>query len=280
VARVGIDVGSLYTKGVLIAEDRRLLASAVEPTTTDVPGLTERMLARLLAEAGLTMADIEGIGATGTGRRRVKVADVARTEISAFAWGAKLLHPPVRLVIDAGGQGVRAIEMDQWGMMTNFRTNDKCSSGTGCFLDTMSFALGVDMPEFGTIGRGSACPSSIMQTCTVFAESEVVSAVARGGSKADIVAGLNAMVAKRMASLAKTLAVRGDVVFAGGMARNRQVVELLRSQLAHRVVVPDDPHLVGALGAAILAPKRRRAGGAAPEAREAAPASPPGEARA
>jgi len=280
VARVGIDVGSLYTKGVLIAEDRRLLASAVEPTTNDVPGLSERMLARLLAEAGVAMADVEGVGATGTGRRRVRVADVARTEISAFAWGAKLLHPPVRLVIDAGGQGVRAIEMDEWGMMTNFRTNDKCSSGTGCFLDTMSYALGVEMPEFGTIGRGSACPSSIMQTCTVFAESEVVSAVARGGSKADIVAGLNTMVAKRMASLAKTLAVRGDVVFAGGMARNRQVVELLRAQLSHRVVVPESPHLVGALGAAILAPKRRKVGGTAPEPGGTAATVPSSEVRA
>ena len=279
-ARVGIDVGSLYTKGVLIAEDRRLLASAVEPTTNDVPGLSERMLARLLAEAGVAMADVEGVGATGTGRRRVRVADVARTEISAFAWGAKLLHPPVRLVIDAGGQGVRAIEMDEWGMMTNFRTNDKCSSGTGCFLDTMSYALGVEMPEFGTIGRGSACPSSIMQTCTVFAESEVVSAVARGGSKADIVAGLNTMVAKRMASLAKTLAVRGDVVFAGGMARNRQVVELLRAQLSHRVVVPESPHLVGALGAAILAPKRRKVGGTAPEPGGTAATVPSSEVRA
>ena len=279
-ARVGIDVGSLYIKAVLIAEDRRLLASAVEPTTNDVPGLSERMLARLLADAGVPRADVEGVCATGTGRRRVGFADAVRTEISAFAWGAKLLHPPVRLVIDAGGQGVRAIEMDEWGMMTNFRTNDKCSSGTGCFLDTMSYALGVDMPEFGTIGRGSACPSSIMQTCTVFAESEVVSAVARGGSKADIVAGLNTMVAKRMASLAKTLAVRGDVIFAGGMARNRQVVELLRAQLSHRVVVPESPHLVGALGAAILAPKRRKVGGTAPEPGGTAATVPSSEVRA
>ena len=256
-ARAGIDVGSLHTKVVLIAEDQRLLAHAVEPTTNDVPGLTSALLERVCKEAGLRSAELEAVGATGTGRRRVKVADGTKTEISAFAWGAKFLHPPVRLVIDAGGQGVRAIEMDEWGMMTNFRTNDKCSSGTGCFLDTMSFALGVDLPEFGTIGRGSACAASINNTCTVFAESEVVSAVARGGSKADIVAGLNSMVAKRMASLAKTLTVRGDVVFAGGMARNRQVVELLRAQIAHRVVVPENPHLVGALGAAILAPRRR-----------------------
>ena len=256
-ARAGIDVGSLHTKVVLIAEDRRLLAHAVAPTTNDVPGLTAALLERVCEEAGVRSADLEGVGATGTGRRRVRVADGTKTEISAFAWGAKFLHPPVRLVIDAGGQGVRAIEMDAWGMMTNFRTNDKCSSGTGCFLDTMSFALGVDLPEFGTVGRGSTCASSINNTCTVFAESEVVSAVARGGSKADIVAGLNSMVAKRMASLAKTLTIRGDVVFAGGMARNRQVVELLRAQIAHRVVVPENPHLVGALGAAILAPRRR-----------------------
>jgi predicted CoA-substrate-specific enzyme activase len=256
-------VGSLYTKALVMADDRRVLARAVEVTTTDVPGLTERMLAGLLEDAGVALAEVQGIAATGQGRRRVAFADATKTDFTAFAWGAKLLHDPVRLVIDAGGQGVRVIEMDEWGMMTNFRTNDKCSSGTGCFLDTMSFALDVEQADMGTVGRASACAASINSACTVFAESEVVSAVARGKSKSDIVAGLNGMVAKRMASLAKTLAVRGDVVFAGGVARNRQVVELLRERLNHRVVVPDDPHLIGALGAAVLAPKRERGGGEA-----------------
>jgi predicted CoA-substrate-specific enzyme activase len=257
VARIGFDVGSLYTKALVIDADRRILANGVEATTTDVPGLAERMLTRMLEEAGIALAQVEGIAATGQGRRRVPFADVYKTDFTTFAWGAKLLHDSVRLVIDAGGQGVRIIEMDEWGMMTNFRTNDKCSSGTGCFLDTMSFALDVDQADMGEVGRASLCAASINSSCTVFAESEVVSAVARGQSKSDIVAGLNTMVAKRMASLAKTLAVRGDVVFAGGVARNYQVVELLRDRFNHRVVVPADPHLVGALGAAILAPHTR-----------------------
>ncbi len=261
--RVGFDVGSLYTKALVIAEDRRVLARGMEATTNDVPGLTERMLARLLEEAGVAVAEVKGIAATGQGRRRVAFADVTKTDFTAFAWGAKLLHEPVRLVIDAGGQGVRVIEMDEWGMMTNFRTNDKCSSGTGCFLDTMSYALDVEQADMGTVGRASMCAASINSSCTIFAESEVVSAVARGQSKSDIVAGLNTMVANRMASLAKTLAVRGDVVFAGGVARNHQVAELLRGRFNHRVVVPDDPHLIGALGAAVLAPTRGREGGEA-----------------
>ncbi len=261
--RVGFDVGSLYTKALVIAEDRRVLARGMEATTNDVPGLTERMLARLLEEAGVAVAEVKGIAATGQGRRRVAFADVTKTDFTAFAWGAKLLHEPVRLVIDAGGQGVRVIEMDEWGMMTNFRTNDKCSSGTGCFLDTMSYALDVEQADMGTVGRASVCAASINSSCTIFAESEVVSAVARGQSKSDIVAGLNTMVANRMASLAKTLAVRGDVVFAGGVARNHQVAELLRGRFNHRVVVPDDPHLIGALGAAVLAPTRGREGGEA-----------------
>ena len=259
--RVGFDVGSLYTKALVIGDDRRVLARAVEVTTIDVPGLTQSMLARLVEDAGLSIGDIAGIAATGQGRRRVSFADVTKTDFTTFAWGAKVLHEPVRLVIDAGGQGVRIIEMDEWGMMTNFRTNDKCSSGTGCFLDTMSFALDVEQAEMGNVGRAAVCAASINSSCTVFAESEVVSAVARGQSKADIVSGLNTMVAKRMASLAKTLAVRGDVVFAGGVARNWQVVELLRDRFNHRVVVPEDPHLVGALGAAILAPHQRRSKG-------------------
>ena len=257
-ARVGMDVGSLYTKGLVIGEDRRVLARAVEATTTDVPGLTQAMLTDLLAKAGIALEEVKGVAATGQGRRRVPFADVTKTDFTAFAWGAKVLHEPVRMVIDAGGQGVRVMEMDEWGMMTNFRTNDKCSSGTGCFLDTMAFALDVEQADMGDVGRASVCAASINSACTVFAESEVVSAVARGQSKSDIVSGLNQMVAKRMASLAKTLAVRGDVVFAGGVARNHQVVELLRDRFNHRVVVPDDPHLVGALGAAILAPHERR----------------------
>lgn len=258
-ARIGFDVGSLYTKALVIGDDRRVLARAVEATTTDVPGLTRSMLTGLLAEAGIAIEEVGGVAATGQGRRRVPFADVIKTDFTSFAWGAKLLHEPVRLVIDAGGQGVRVIEMDEWGMMTNFRTNDKCSSGTGCFLDTMAFALDVDQADMGAVGRSSLCAASINSACTVFAESEVVSAVARGQSKADIVSGLNGMVAKRMASLAKTLAVRGDVVFAGGVARNEQVVALLRESMNHRVVVPDDPHLIGALGAAILAPHERGA---------------------
>ncbi len=258
--RVGFDVGSLYTKALMISDDRSPLAVVVEATTTDVPGLTQAMLVRLLEEVGLALDQVDGIAATGQGRRRVPFADVTKTDFTAFAWGAKMLHEPVRLVIDAGGQGVRVIEMDEWGMMTNFRTNDKCSSGTGCFLDTMSYALDIEQADMGVVGRSSLCSASINSACTVFAESEVVSAVARGKSKADIAAGLNAMVAKRMASLAKTLAVRGDVVFAGGVARNQQVVELLRDRFNHRVVVPENPHMVGALGAAILAPHRRRKG--------------------
>jgi predicted CoA-substrate-specific enzyme activase len=250
-------VGSLYTKALVIGDDRRVLARSIEATTTDVPSLTQSMLAQLLSEAGITLEQVGGVAATGQGRRRVAFADVTKTDFTSFAWGAKLLHEPVRLVIDAGGQGVRIIEMDEWGMMTNFRTNDKCSSGTGCFLDTMAFALDVEQADMGDVGRASVCAASINSACTVFAESEVVSAVARGQSKADIVSGLNGMVAKRMASLAKTLAVRGDVVFAGGVARNHQVVELLRDRFNHRVVVPDDPHLIGALGAAILAPHER-----------------------
>lgn len=257
-ARVGIDVGSLYTKGLVIGEDRRVLARAVEATTTDVPGLTRSMLTVLLERAGIGPSEVRGVAATGQGRRRVPFADVTKTDFTTFAWGAKVLHEPVRMVIDAGGQGVRVMEMDEWGMMTNFRTNDKCSSGTGCFLDTMAFALDLEQADMGEVGRASLCAASINSSCTVFAESEVVSAVARGQSKSDIISGLNRMVAQRMASLAKTLAVRGDVVFAGGVARNRQVVELLRKGFNHRVVVPDDPHLVGALGAAILAPHERR----------------------
>lgn len=256
--RVGIDVGSLYTKGLVIAEDRRVLAMAVEATTTDVPGLTQTMFTDLLSQAGCGLDEVEGVASTGQGRRRVPFADVNKTDFTTFAWGAKVLHAPVRMVIDAGGQGVRVIEMDEWGMMTNFRTNDKCSSGTGCFLDTMAFALDVELADMGDVGRASLCAASINSACTVFAESEVVSAVAKGESKADIVSGLNQMVAKRMASLAKTLAVRGDVVFAGGVGRNWQVVELLRDRFNHRVVVPDDPHMVGALGAAILAPHQRK----------------------
>jgi predicted CoA-substrate-specific enzyme activase len=258
VVRVGIDVGSLYTKGLVISEDRRVLARAVEATTTDVPGLTQSMLADLLTRAGIALEEVRGVASTGQGRRRVPFADVYKTDFTAFAWGAKLLHDPVRMVIDAGGQGVRIIEMDEWGMMTNFRTNDKCSSGTGCFLDTMAYALEVELADMGDVGRASLCAASINSSCTVFAESEVVSAVAKGESKMDIISGLNQMVAKRMASLAKTLAVRGDVVFVGGVGRNRQVVELLRQRFNHRVVVPDDPHMVGALGAAVLAPHQRK----------------------
>lgn len=252
---LGIDVGSITTKVILLEHGKNLIGSRVRPTSMEPDKLVEEMVTALLQEHGLSRDDIRNTVATGQGRKAITMADLVRTEITAFAKGAHFLYPGVQIAVDIGGQGIRVTKIGEMGIVSDFRTNDKCSSGTGCFMDTMAVALEVGIDSMGELSLESIHPENISTTCTVFAESEVVSLVAKGKNKEDIISGLNAMVAKKIAALISATRSHGPILLGGGVALNNGIIEGLKETLDREIIVPRDPQLIGAIGAAVLAPK-------------------------
>lgn len=257
----GIDVGTLYTKLVLMKDDV-VVAMLMERTTMDSATQSRNMLDKALDMSGMPReAEVE-VESTGAGRKNVPFASAQKTDYITMTTGARYLHPAARIVIDIGGQGIRIVELDEMGVMQNFRTNDKCSTGTGCFLETMSIALNVEHELMGELGMAAKAPCRIHAICTVFAESEVVSLVAKGRPKEEILAGLYGMVSRKVAAMIRSMGLKRDVVAVGGVARNKGIIEALEKAIHTEVVVPRYPHMVHALGAAMGAASRARRMGA------------------
>ena len=252
---LGIDVGAIATKVLLLKDGHEVVGRKASPTTMEPGKLAGLMVNSLLEEHGLLREDIKHTVATGQGRRAITFADMARTEITAFARGAYFLYPEASVAVDIGGQGIRVMKMGEMGIISDFRTGAKCSSGTGCFLDTMAVAMAVGIDNVGELSLASAHPETISTTCTIFAESEVVSLMAKGKSKEDILAGLNEMVAKKITSLINATRSHGPVFLGGGVGLNIGVAESLKRTLDRELLLPEHPQFVGALGAALLAPK-------------------------
>lgn len=243
-----MDVGALWTKAAVL-EGGKLAASGAIRSTMHPTGPVKKLVSELLEKAGLP-AGGERLAATGVGRKNIP-GSAQMTDLMAFSKGARFLHPAARIVVDLGGQGVRLIEMDADGMMVNFTTNEKCSTGTGCFLDIMAAALGVDPAYMGTASLDAREPAVINTSCTVFAESEVVTLVAKKRPKEEIIAGLNEMVAKKVVAMINLASTKGDTMLAGGVAMNAGVVAAIERELKRKVVLPPEPNMVGAIGAAV-----------------------------
>jgi predicted CoA-substrate-specific enzyme activase len=252
---VGIDVGAISTKVLLLKNGKELSGSSVKNTTMEPGKLAGNMLGEILDINDITREEIGHIVATGQGRRSVKIADLARTEITSFARGAHFLDPDCEIVVDIGGHGIRVMRMGEMGIIADFRTNDKCSTGTGCFMDTMAMALEVNIENAGERSLTSKMAEHVNASCTVFAESEVVSLIAKGKATDDILAGLHQMVARKIVSLVNTTRSKGKVFLCGGVARNEGVVNEIRKEIDREMTVPESPHLVGAMGAALLSPR-------------------------
>lgn len=248
----GVDVGSITTKAVLI-EGGEALSRALHPTGLDAAGTALLALENCCAAAGVPREKVRSVAVTGSGRRAVPFSTKSVTEIMAFARGARHLLPATRTAVDLGGQGIRVILMNNQGVVVKFLTNDKCSSGTGCFLDVMAAALDTKTEELGRLALASKLHHNISNTCTVFAESEVVSLVARGKSREDIIAGLLDAMAAKVKMMVNQLGLKREVFFGGGVARNTGAVRALETALGAPLHVPHDPEVVGALGAALIA---------------------------
>jgi len=252
---LGIDIGSTASKCVIMADGKDIVAKALIPVGAGTSG-PQRAIAAVLEEAGMKREDMDYILATGYGRNSLEdFADHQMSELSCHAKGASYLFPEVRTVIDIGGQDVKVLRVEN-GAMTNFQMNDKCAAGTGRFLDVMARILEVDVNDLGTLGAQSTKYVGISSTCTVFAESEVISQLANDTDKRDIINGIHQSVAGRVAGLAHRVGVQDQVVMTGGVAQNMGVVKALEDQLGHKVHTSPLTQYVGALGAALFAYKR------------------------
>jgi predicted CoA-substrate-specific enzyme activase len=247
-----LDVGAITIKSVLM-KDNKIIGYNLATTGMRPRDEARELLEKNLQKRNLDYGNVDRIVATGHGRHSLDFAPIKKSEITCNAKGANRLNDNCRMVIDIGGQGIRVIELDEKGEVANFLTNDKCSAGTGCFLDMMSFALEVDLDKMGELSMNACEVKKLSTTCSIFAESEVVSLVARGAKKEDILAGLHDSVARRVSGLAKSLGIKGEVFLLGGVARNIGVRNALETRLKKSVFIPRYPQIVSALGAAILA---------------------------
>jgi predicted CoA-substrate-specific enzyme activase len=254
----GVDVGAATAKAV-IASDGKVVGQAVIPTGDRIVVAADKVTRLALEKAGMWRDNFDfGVGfdyviSTGYGRHGVPFANKAVTEIICHAQGAHFLLPATRTIIDIGGQDSKAIGLDEKGNVINFVMNDKCAAGTGRFLEVMAQVLGVTIEELGPIALTSKNPCQISSTCTIFAESEMVSLRAEGKSRQDLIAGIVRAVSSRVAVMGKTVGFKRDVVFTGGVAKNVGVKKALQEEIKMEIVVPEEPQTMGALGAALLA---------------------------
>ena len=248
----GVDVGAATAKTAIL-KDGEFVSSAIMPTGDVVSQAAEDITKKALTKIGLTMSDLDHVVSTGYGRHMVKFTDKAVSEIICHAKGVNFLIPGARSIIDIGGQDSKVIGMREDGTVSDFAMNDKCAAGTGRFLEVMATVLKADIGEMGPISLTSKKPSTITSTCTIFAESEIVSLRAEAAKREDMIAGLHRAVARRVVIMGKTVGYKDDVVFTGGVAKNSGVRKFIEELLEMKIVLPDEPQIMGALGAALIA---------------------------
>lgn len=254
---LGIDIGSTASKCVMLCDGKEIVSKSLIAVGAGTSG-PQRAIAEVLEKAGKTRDEMAYVLATGYGRNSLEgIADHQMSELSCHAKGASFLFPEVHTVIDIGGQDVKVLQVEN-GVMTNFVMNDKCAAGTGRFLDVMARVLEVKVEELGDLAAKSTKDVAISSTCTVFAESEVISQLAMDTDKCDIINGIHHSVAARVAGLAHRVGVRELVVMTGGVAQNSGVVKALEEELGHTIHTSPLTQYNGALGAALFAYQRYR----------------------
>lgn len=257
----GVDVGSTQTKAVVIDGDGAIVGRSLLDTGADVVRAAEDAFHRALEGTGLDPGEVGPVIGTGYGRYRVEFGDDQVTEIACHARGAAHMFPATRTVLDMGGQDTKAIRVVEGGEVTDFCMNDKCAAGTGRFLQSAAAALDLDLGDLGPTALGGTRPVKISNTCTVFAESEVLSWLARGKKMEDILLGVHRSIGRRSFGLLRRVGIEDEVTFTGGVSRNDAMVAVMEEYLETKLNVSETSHYMGALGAALFA--RDRAGAAA-----------------
>ena len=249
---LGIDIGSASSKAVILKDGTDVVASAVVQVGTGTSG-PGRVLEEVFSNVDLTQEDMDYTVATGYGRFSVENADKQLSEITCHAKGIFHLVPSARTIIDIGGQDAKAIRLDSKGGIRQFFMNDKCAAGTGRFLEVMSRVLETTLDQMADLDAQATDTAPISSTCTVFAESEVISQLSNGVSRNNIIKGVHLSVASRACGLAYRGGLEKDVVMTGGVAQNAGVVRAVASVLKTDVIVAPNPQTTGALGAALFA---------------------------
>jgi predicted CoA-substrate-specific enzyme activase len=248
----GIDIGSISTKAVIM-RDGQLLASRVILTGYNAENAGKKVFDAVLDDLQISASAITRIVATGYGRKGLAMADKSITEIMCHATGARYLNPLIRSIIDIGGQDSKAILLDDRGKVANFAMNDKCAAGTGRFLEVMARALEVDLDELGRMSLKADLPARISSLCTVFAESEIISLIAKGEKRGNIIAGIHESICVRVLAMANRIGIKSPVMMTGGVAKNIGVVRAFEKAIGSPIEVSDYAQVNGAIGAALLA---------------------------
>ena len=250
---VGLDSGSTSTNAVVMNEARKIVASVVIRTGAKAGASAERAYREVLERAGITPDQVACTIATGYGRVSIPFADENVTEISCHGRGAHYFNPDVRTILDIGGQDSKAIHVNAAGEVTDFAMNDKCAAGTGRFLEMIARSLEISLDELGPAAIESKKRLEIASMCSVFAESEVISLIANNEEKPDIAAGVCRAVAGKAYSLMRRVGLEGAYMMTGGVAQNPGVVRAVEELIGEKLFICEDPEIVGATGAALLA---------------------------
>ncbi len=251
----GIDIGSTTSKCVILKDGKEIIAQSlcIGGMGTDGP---ETATSELWASSGLSKDDMSYTIVTGYGRMKYEGADAELSELSCHAMGGSFVFDGLRTIIDIGGQDAKVICLDEQGRMSNFLMNDKCAAGTGRFLEVMANILKMDIAELSDCAKKSTEPASISSTCTVFAESEVISQLANGVQRPDLVAGICESVATRVGALARRASVKEKVCMSGGVAANEALREMLGQRLGVNIEYDPRAQFFGAIGAACYGYKK------------------------
>lgn len=246
---VGIDIGSVATKVVVF--DGEIVSTEILPTGWDPKKTAEEAVKNSMKKAGLKLEQIKKIVATGYGRVSIDFADKIVTEITCHAKGAFYTDEKIRSIIDVGGQDSKVISLNEKGDVIDFVMNDRCAAGTGRFLQNMSVVLGMSLEEFSNLNKEKT-PVKINSMCAVFAESEVISLLAKGIDKYEVAVALFQSIVEKIEVLAARVGIRGRIAFTGGLSRNKFLVEMLTKKLNGEIVVFEHSQHMGALGAAVI----------------------------
>ncbi len=255
---LGIDVGSVYSKAIVLDGGTRIVARAMQPTGFQLGRAAERAQRSALEEGGIAASDVGYVVATGFGRHQVPFADVQVTDLTAAARGVAHLFPATRTVLDVGGQTMKASRLTDGWKVKSFRLNDKCAAGTGAFLEKTARYMGYSTAEIGPLVATSKHAVPISGVCAVFAESEVINHLSQGAAPADIMHGAIVSLVGRSVQLMKRVRMEPEFTLIGGIMRYRLMADVVREELGSDANVPDDDlvQFVPALGAAVLGHRR------------------------
>lgn len=258
-AYLGVDIGSISTKGVVIDKNNNIIASSYLYTEGNPITATKKVIKELKNKLDLNKYKVVGVGTTGSARKLIGTilgANIIKNEITAHAIGTTSIYPNVHTIFEIGGQDSKIIIVDN-GIVTDYAMNTLCASGTGSFLSSQAKRLNTPIEEFGSVALTSKNPTKIAARCTVFAESDLVHKSQIGHKKEDIVAGLcNAIVNNYLNNVGKGKKIIPPIVFQGGVSKNIGVVKAFKKITGYNVIVDKNSHLMGALGVAILSKKK------------------------